>query len=697
MVDYTRTRAVMRGAEGRLLLFPGVHAVGVGQKIVGGQRTDEPAIIVFLVKKRPLSELAPEDVVPPEINGVKTDVIEMSVPTVGLDEDRIRPLAGGICVEAKGQTSMGTLGCLAHTDDPQPKVVAMTCQHVVDPPEAQSKSSIAAKPAVTGNPYTISFSIQAPATAGQAPVTTGSLVLVMMADSATSTDPDKTVKYNAWWRVTGTDTATTIAGHVKDAVNAIAGAGMSAVIGQQPTDVVITAAPGSTTRVASCAVYDPPVYDSDADLHSSISANVITLTGQVSGDYCVYVTWNTDSGDPSRGVLTLLPNGTSVAGAVSAIAASITNVAGVTATSTPTTVTVTGAAMVGCVILGDQRVGQPNDSFSSNCSLCCANEMGRVLAADLSVDTALIQIRSGTQYLSEIVAGNSPTGHNTVVTGVRTVVDADVNGSTPFHKRGITTNYTTGIAITLGTNGYIVNRPKDDSWHVFHRFYQNAMVFQGTGGSAFSDRGDSGSAVFDDAGNVVGTVFGGGTDSTGTKYSLVTPIEQITTSMNITVATATEANQVQTVTDAEGAPAVVVAGDDALLTQVLTTQAQVTSTPAGKRYAQLITRHAREVQSLINDNRRVTVAWHRNGGPQILRAALRYVERREERLPQEIDELPLTERLSRIGDALVRHGSAELADDLDRYGGELLDLTRLSYDEALDQMRAREPADADAS
>ena len=259
-------------------------------------------------------------------------------------------------------------------------------------------------------------------------------------------------------------------------------------------------------------------------------------------------------------MLTLLPNGTSVAGAVSAIAASITNVAGVTATSTPTTVTVTGAAMVGCVILGDQRVGQPNDSFSSNCSLCCANEMGRVLAADLSVDTALIQIRSGTQYLSEIVAGNSPTGHNTVVTGVRTVVDADVNGSTPFHKRGITTNYTTGIAITLGTNGYIVNRPKDDSWHVFHRFYQNAMVFQGTGGSAFSDRGDSGSAVFDDAGNVVGTVFGGGTDSTGTKYSLVTPIEQITTSMNITVATATEANQVQTVTDAEGAPAVVAGG-----------------------------------------------------------------------------------------------------------------------------------------
>ena len=315
-----------------------------------------------------------------------------------------------------------------------------------------------------------------------------------------------------------------------------------------------------------------------------------------------------------------------------------------------------------------------------------------MLAADLSVDTALIQIRSGTQYLSEIVAGNSPTGHNTVVTGVHTVVDADVNGSTPFHKRGITTNYApTGIAITLGTNGYIVNRPKDDSWHVFHRFYQNAMVFQGTGGSAFSDRGDSGSAVFDDAGNVVGTVFGEGADSTGTKYSHPRDADRADHHKHEHHRGDSHGGeQVQTVTDAEGAPAVVVAGDDALLTQVLTTQAQVTSPQAGKRYAQLITRHAREVQSLINDNRRVTVAWHRNGGPQILRAALRYVERREERLPQEIDELPLTERLSRIGDTLVRHGSAELADDLDRYGGELLDLTRLSYDEALDPMRARE-------
>jgi hypothetical protein len=726
MVDYARTRAVMRAAEGRLLLHPGVHAVGVGQKITGGQRTDEPAIIVFLVKKRPLSELAPEEVVPPEIDGVKTDVIEMSVPKVGfsipnpvVDDSRKRPLVGGTCVQAsvheivqtivqggvqtRDKIFVGTLGCFAHTNDPQPKVVAITSQHVVDPRVGRFKSSVTVTvpPGPPGsNPYTISFSIQPPP-AGQQPVTTGSLVLVMMANSA-MVDQRKSNKYNAWWRVTAADTAAAdtaaaIAGHIKDQVNKITGAGVSAAFGQHPTDVVITADPGSTTRVAGCTVYDPPIYLSDADLSASIAGNVITLSGKVSGDYAVYVTWNTDSGDPSGGVLTPLSKGTSLADAAAAIVGSITKVGGVTASNTPTTVTVNGAAMVDCDILDNQQVGQPNDSFSSDCC-CCANEMGRVFAADLSLDTALIQVRRGTQYLNEVLAGNSPTGQNTVITGVGAVGATDVDAQEDFYKRGIRTNYTTGIPIALGVNGYITNGAENEPWTVFHRFYQNAITFRGAPAETpFSGEGDSGAAVFDDTGAVVGTVFGGAKDdTTGNHYSFVTPIEQITTRMKIIVETSPEANQVETVTTAEGAPAVVVADDGALLTQVLTTQAQVTSTPDGKRYAQLITRHAREVQSLINDNRRVTVAWHRNGGPQIVRAALQYLGQPSQRLPQEIDGLPLAERLSRIGGALARYGSAELASDLGKYGAELLDLTSLSLDEALDQLRASELAEADA-
>jgi hypothetical protein len=51
MKDFERIRAIKRAAEGRLLSIPGVHAVGVGTKIVAGKITKEPAIMVFVEKK----------------------------------------------------------------------------------------------------------------------------------------------------------------------------------------------------------------------------------------------------------------------------------------------------------------------------------------------------------------------------------------------------------------------------------------------------------------------------------------------------------------------------------------------------------------------------------------------------------------------------------------------------------------------
>ena len=59
---------------------PGVHAVGIGAKVVAGVRTDEPAIVVFVVTKKPLDQLQADEVVPTEIEGVKTDVVQMSRP-----------------------------------------------------------------------------------------------------------------------------------------------------------------------------------------------------------------------------------------------------------------------------------------------------------------------------------------------------------------------------------------------------------------------------------------------------------------------------------------------------------------------------------------------------------------------------------------------------------------------------------------
>jgi hypothetical protein len=117
------------------LAIPGVHSVAIGGKKVGGKATADTAIAVFVEKKRPASELKPDEVIPAEIEGVKTDVIEEAMPRLFEtfpDEQQYNVLDGGIQLQAgTSVTGVGTLGCIATTIDIQPKSVALTCHHAV--------------------------------------------------------------------------------------------------------------------------------------------------------------------------------------------------------------------------------------------------------------------------------------------------------------------------------------------------------------------------------------------------------------------------------------------------------------------------------------------------------------------------------------------------------------------------------------
>jgi hypothetical protein len=125
----------------RLLAIPGVHAVGVGDKLTAGERTSETAIRVYVESKRPLAEIPPEERVPPEIDGVKTDVVETPTPTIeqtpGIpvgtereDTNEYRPVRGGTQLALNGGSGVGTLGCLL-TVTGSNQVLAMTNHHVV--------------------------------------------------------------------------------------------------------------------------------------------------------------------------------------------------------------------------------------------------------------------------------------------------------------------------------------------------------------------------------------------------------------------------------------------------------------------------------------------------------------------------------------------------------------------------------------
>ncbi len=60
--------------EADLMRKANVVGVGIGLKQRGGEMTGEPVIVVSVAQKVPLSQLAPGDVIPRELDGMPVDV-----------------------------------------------------------------------------------------------------------------------------------------------------------------------------------------------------------------------------------------------------------------------------------------------------------------------------------------------------------------------------------------------------------------------------------------------------------------------------------------------------------------------------------------------------------------------------------------------------------------------------------------------
>lgn len=64
-----------------LLKIPHVMGVAVGLEKKDGAYTGDVCLVVMVDKKRSTGDLAPSDVIPKELDGVKVDVQEIGVPT----------------------------------------------------------------------------------------------------------------------------------------------------------------------------------------------------------------------------------------------------------------------------------------------------------------------------------------------------------------------------------------------------------------------------------------------------------------------------------------------------------------------------------------------------------------------------------------------------------------------------------------
>ena len=91
------------------LLKKDLTAIGIGYKTVDGKRTGDLCMVCSVAKKKDTKELSSKKLIPKEIKGVKTDVVETGI-IKALHTKRHRPAIGGISVGHVDITA-GTLGC----------------------------------------------------------------------------------------------------------------------------------------------------------------------------------------------------------------------------------------------------------------------------------------------------------------------------------------------------------------------------------------------------------------------------------------------------------------------------------------------------------------------------------------------------------------------------------------------------------
>jgi len=124
MVNIQKMREIKKSLEKDFFQKKGVTGVDIGYKYVDGKKTDELVIRVYVETKKDVSK---KEMIPKEIDGVKTDVIErtfvlhplsISIDELETHEDATKysSLKGGMsigpCRSVGGYVFVGTLGCM---------------------------------------------------------------------------------------------------------------------------------------------------------------------------------------------------------------------------------------------------------------------------------------------------------------------------------------------------------------------------------------------------------------------------------------------------------------------------------------------------------------------------------------------------------------------------------------------------------
>jgi hypothetical protein len=477
-MEFDRIRQIKSQAKERLFAIPGVHAVGIGPKIVNGVATGEPAIIAFVLQKRALVELPENEIIPSDIESVKTDVIETPLPHHQDDTAPYRPLRGGIqiAVNVGGAVEGGTLGCIARTDEPTPRIVAITNHHVVASQPKAQPTSLSITP-IPGPPTQVQL-------AGSN--TPGTLVRVGLHIGTTGSADVK--NFDTFYVTKDGDNFATIAINLATQINTNLNPSLQA--DPDPSgSVTLQPAAGNSIVSISADTYGAHVDDPSISLHAVmhdptlLHPPFIEFSGLAASEYFASVNINVGGVTPTQSRYIAIHKGDTAETVAQNVAGAVTSMAlnGVTATVQGAQLAIDGAEEIECDVF-DPRVGQPTPTFATSGCSCIEQGIGHVIDAKIELDAALVQLNPGLKYRAAIEEIGAVAGSSAV--SLTDLMDGTNPKLYPVRKRGRTTALRQGWITALHVDGFASG---DDQPRGFQRTYANAMAIQPTSPATTGD------------------------------------------------------------------------------------------------------------------------------------------------------------------------------------------------------------------
>jgi len=106
--NYDKVLDVYGKVKNDLIKRKNVFGVGHGFKETDGKLTDKPSIIVYVKEKLDEEKISPEELIPKEIDGIRTDVVVLSDHRHGVEDEHAHGFLDNEKIHATNLKTMKT-------------------------------------------------------------------------------------------------------------------------------------------------------------------------------------------------------------------------------------------------------------------------------------------------------------------------------------------------------------------------------------------------------------------------------------------------------------------------------------------------------------------------------------------------------------------------------------------------------------